>query len=127
MPDSQKVVAIIDDELETVDMLAEMVGLCGHQVLKSLGGLAGLHEITEEKPDIVLLDVMMPELSGLEVLRLMRGNPRLERIPVIVVSARSTPYDIRSAFEAGATGFLTKPVAYQELKKALETAILAAG
>jgi CheY-like chemotaxis protein len=108
-------------------MLAEMVGLCGHQVLKSLGGLAVLHEITEGKPDVVLLDVMMPDLSGLEVLRLMRGDPRLERIPVIVVSARSTPYDIRSALEAGATGFLTKPVAYLDLKKALETAILAAG
>jgi len=127
MPDSQKVIAIVDDEQDTVDMLAEMVGLCGHQVLKSLGGLAGLHEITEGKPDVVLLDVMMPDLSGLEVLRLMRGDPRLERIPVIVVSARSTPSDIRSALEAGATGFLTKPVAYLDLKEALETAILAAG
>ena len=127
MPDTQKVVAIVDDEPDTVDMLAEMVRLCGYQVLKSVGGTAGISLIADEKPDAVLLDVMMPDLSGLEVLRFMRGDPQLAVIPVIVVTARSTPSDIRTAVEAGATAYLNKPVAYLDLKSAIEAAIQPAG
>jgi CheY-like chemotaxis protein len=66
---------------------------------------------------------MMPDLSGLEVLRFLRRDPDLQRIPVIVVSAKSLPSDIRNGLEAGATEYLTKPVAYLDLKEAVENAI----
>ncbi len=69
---------------------------------------------------MVILDIMMPDISGLEVLRFMRREKELTGIPVIVVSARSMPSDIKEGLEAGATVYLTKPVGYLDLKKAVE-------
>jgi CheY-like chemotaxis protein len=66
---------------------------------------------------------MMPDVSGLEVLRFMRGKPKLAKIPVVVVSAKSMPSDIRIGLEAGASVYLTKPVGYLDLKEALEKAL----
>jgi CheY-like chemotaxis protein len=63
---------------------------------------------------------MMPDISGLEVLRFMRRDPKLKSTPVIVVSARSMPSDIREGLEAGATIYLTKPVGYLDLKKSVD-------
>lgn len=77
----------------------------------------------EEKPDIVLLDIMMPEISGLDILRQMRQDPALANIPVVVVSAKSMPADIRNGMEAGASTYLTKPVGFLELKEAVERAL----
>jgi two-component system alkaline phosphatase synthesis response regulator PhoP len=79
--------------------------------------------MTEEKPDIVLLDIMMPEISGLDILRQMRQDPALANIPVVVVSAKSMPADIRNGLEAGASTYLTKPVGFLELKEAVERAL----
>ena len=79
--------------------------------------------MTEEKPDIVLLDIMMPDVSGLDILRQMRHDPALATIPVVVVSAKSMPADIRNGMEAGASTYLTKPVGFLELKEAVERAL----
>ena len=121
-----KKIIIVEDEPDTAEMFAEMMRLSGHQVLKSYGGTPAIALISHEVPDVVVLDVMMPDLSGLEVLRFMRRDPRLESIPVIVVSAKSLPSDIKDGLDAGANIYLTKPVAFQDLNAAvrqvLETA-----
>lgn len=123
MPPVPKKVVVVEDEPDTAEMFAEMMRLCGYQVEKSFGGTTALGLIASRKPDAVILDVMMPDLSGLEVLRFLRRDPDLQRIPVIVVSAKSLPSDIRNGLEAGATEYLTKPVAYLDLKEAVENAI----
>jgi CheY-like chemotaxis protein len=71
-------------------------------------------------PDVVILDVMMPDISGLEVLRYMRREPGLAEIPVIVVSAKSMPGDIKTGLDAGASLYLTKPVGFLDLKQAVD-------
>ena len=86
-----KTVIIVEDEPDTAEMFAEMVRLTGLQVLKSLGGVRAIDLIAEKKPAAVLLDIMMPDVSGLEVLRFMHRDPRLSKIPVIIVSAKSLP------------------------------------
>lgn len=75
--------------------------------------------IAREKPDAVVLDVMMPDLSGYDVLRFIRKDPRLKHIPVILVSARSRPEDIQEGLNAGAEVYLTKPVAFADLRQAV--------
>lgn len=115
-----KSIVIVEDEPETAEMFAEMARLSGYQVYKSLGGIRAIDLISEKKPCAVVLDVMMPDLSGLEVLRFMRRDPRLDHIPVVIVSARGLPFDIQDGLNAGATIYLTKPVAYSELKSALQ-------
>jgi two-component system alkaline phosphatase synthesis response regulator PhoP len=79
--------------------------------------------IATEKPNIIILDIMMPEVSGLDILRQMRQDPLLMDIPVVVVSAKSMPADIRVGMEAGASIYLTKPVGFLELKEAVERAL----
>lgn len=121
-----KRIVIVEDEPDTAEMFAEMMRLSGHHVLKSYGGTPAIALISHELPDVVVLDVMMPDLSGLEVLRFIRRDPRLEQIPVIVVSAKSLPSDIKDGLDAGANAYLTKPVAFQDLNLAVRQVIEAA-
>jgi DNA-binding response OmpR family regulator len=119
----EKKIVVVEDEPDTAEMFAEMMRLSGYEVLKSFGSTAAMSLIAKEQPDAVVLDVMMPDVSGLEVLHFMRRDPSLTHIPVIVVSAKSLPSDIKSGLEAGAAVYLTKPVAFLELKKAVEKVI----
>ena len=95
----------------------------GFRVLKTSSSTPALSLIATEKPDLIILDIMMPEVSGLDILRQMRQEPALARIPVVVVSAKSMPADIRNGMEAGASTYLTKPVGFLELREAVERAL----
>jgi CheY-like chemotaxis protein len=120
---SQKTVLIIEDEEDAADMFAEMMRVSGYRVFKTSSSTPALTMMTAEKPDVVILDIMMPEISGLDILRQMRKNPELANIPVVVVSAKSMPADIKLGMEAGAFIYLTKPVGFVELKEAIERAL----
>ena len=119
----EKTVLIVEDEADAAELFAEMMRVSGFRVRKTASSAPALSMMTEERPDIVLLDIMMPEVSGLDILRQMRQNPALANIPVVVVSAKSMPADIRNGLEAGASTYLTKPVGFLELKEAVERAL----
>ncbi|HXQ33502.1 MAG TPA: response regulator [Anaerolineales bacterium] len=120
---SQKTVLIIEDEEDAADMFAEMMRVSGYRVLRTSSSTPALTMMAAEKPDVVILDIMMPEISGLEILRQMRREPALANIPVVVVSAKSLPADIKVGMEAGASIYLTKPVGFVELREAIERAL----
>jgi CheY-like chemotaxis protein len=120
MTSAKKTVIVVEDEADAAELFAEMMRVSGFDVLKSSSSTPAISMIAENKPDVVILDVMMPDVSGLEVLRYMRREPELADIPVIVVSAKSLPSDIRTGLDAGASVYLTKPVGYLELKQAVE-------
>ena len=119
----EKTVLIIEDESDAAELFAEMMRVSGFRVLKTTSSKPALSLLSTEKPDIVILDIMMPEVSGLDILRQMRQEPALAEIPVVVVSAKSMPADIRIGMEAGASTYLTKPVGFLELKEAVERAL----
>jgi CheY-like chemotaxis protein len=119
----EKTVLIIEDEADAAELFAEMMRVSGFRVLKTSSSTPALSLIATEKPDIIILDIMMPEVSGLDILRQMRHQPALAHIPVVVVSAKSMPADIRIGMEAGASTYLTKPVGFLELKEAVERAL----
>lgn len=119
----EKTVLIIEDETDAADLFAEMMRVSGFRVLKTSSSAPAISMMNAEKPDIVLLDIMMPDISGLDILRQMRADPSLANIPVVVVSAKSMPTDIRNGMEAGASTYLTKPVGFLELKEAVERAL----
>ncbi len=123
MPSVPKTILVVDDEPETTEMIAEMMRLSGYQVIKAYGGLQTLKLIVNQKPDAVVLDWMMPDLSGLDVLKSMRKDPRLADIPVILVSAKTMPEDIDAGLNAGASYYLTKPVTYKDLKQTVGNTI----
>ena len=114
-----KTVVIIEDEPDTLDMFAEMMHLGGFHVHKSFGGSESIDLLIEVQPDVVVMDIMMPDLTGIDLLRIIRNDPRISHIPVLVVSAKALPLDIHRGMNAGASGYLTKPVTYQDLKKAV--------
>jgi two-component system OmpR family response regulator len=116
-------IAIIEDEPDTAEMIAEMMRISGYEVVKYFSSTSALDNLRQEKPAAVILDVMMPDYSGLELLRLMRRLPEFQSLPVIVVSALNFTTDIEAGFAAGATLYLTKPVSYVDLKQAVQQVI----
>jgi CheY-like chemotaxis protein len=117
---SQRTVIVVEDEADAAEMFAEMMRVNGFRVLKCFSSGPAINVIASEMPDVVILDVMMPDISGLEVLKYMRREPKLSKIPVIVISAKSMPADIKTGMDAGASVYLTKPVGFLELKQAVE-------
>jgi two-component system alkaline phosphatase synthesis response regulator PhoP len=116
----QKTVMIIEDQPEAAELFSEMMRISGFRVLTLSRGEPAISMMSHDRPDVVLLDIMMPDLSGLDLLRQMRLDPRLEKIPVILVTAKTMPSDIKVGLEAGASVYLTKPVGFQELKDAVD-------
>jgi two-component system OmpR family response regulator len=115
----RKTVLIVEDEPDTAEMLGEMMRLSGYQSLHACNGKAALELIHLKQPAAIILDVLLPDLTGLEVLRAIRRNAKLEALPVILVSGNSHPRDIQSGLEAGASLYMTKPLDFWELKEAL--------
>lgn len=123
MTSTSKTVLIIEDEEDAAELFAEMMRVSGFRVLKTFNSTPALKMMADEKPDVVILDIMMPEISGLDLLRQMRRDPKLAGIPAVVVSAKSMPADIKNGMEAGASSYLTKPVGFLDLKEAVERAL----
>ena len=123
MTSDAKKVIIVEDEPAVADLLEEMLSVDGYQVLKIHSSTSALAEIRAGKPDVVLLDIMMPDVSGLEVVRFMRREPDMQRVPVVIVSAKTLPEDIRTGLEAGATAYLTKPVDMGGLRRTVAQVI----
>jgi DNA-binding response OmpR family regulator len=120
---AQRVVLIVEDELDTAEMLAEMMRLSGYQVHKILGGAGAVGQIFHYRPDAVLLDIMMPDCSGYEVLSSLQRDPRLKSIPIVLVSALALPEHVQKGLESGAAAYLTKPVGFRELQATVEKVI----
>ena len=123
MESNKRTVLIIEDEEDAAELFAEMMRVSGFRVVKTSNSAPAIALMTAEKPDVVLLDIMMPEISGLDILRQMRRDPALMNIPVIIVSAKGMPTDIKHSMEAGASMYLTKPVGFLELREAVDRAL----
>lgn len=121
-PQAQTIV-VVEDEPAAADLFGEMLKLHHYRVTKVHSSTGALSVIRSANPDAVLLDIMMPDVSGLEVLRFMRREPSLRGIPVVIVSAKTLPSDINAGMEAGATAYLTKPVDLNTLLKTVRKVI----
>ena len=104
-----KTIAIIDDDIHIGDMLTEVLTQEGYAVLRAYSGTEALYLLSQKKPDLILLDLMLPGLSGEEVL------PHVENIPVIVISAKVDVQDKVNLLMNGATDYVTKPFDTAEL------------
>ena len=86
-----------------------LLELEGYKVLKAYDGKEALAAVEKEIPDLVILDIMMPEIDGVEVCRRFRANEKLNNVPIVMFSAKISAYDKKESFEAGADGFISKP------------------
>jgi len=103
-------ILVVDDDKATVDILRARLHSQGYAVVSATDGEAGLEAVHEHRPDLVLLDVNMPRLDGLETCRRLRADPTLPFMPVILVTALADSRDMVAGLDAGADEYITKPV-----------------
>lgn len=108
-------VVIADDDLDICELLDISFRKAGFTVRTAIDGLQAFDEIEEERPDVVVLDVVMPKLSGIEVVKMMRLNDDLREIPAILVSARGHDLEFDFDLEIDRVEFVVKPFNLQEL------------
>src|SRR4051812_13819464 len=108
-------ILVVDDEAEICDLVSYNLAREGYRVLQEHDGQAGLNRIFQSAPDLLILDLLLPKMSGLEVLGSIRGEPRTRSLPVLVLTARGTEMDKLIGFERGADDYLTKPFSPKEL------------
>ncbi|MCL4820817.1 MAG: response regulator [Vicinamibacteria bacterium] len=108
-------ILVADDEPDTVALLCETLRAEGFETITAGDGAEALEALRRERPDLLLLDVMMPRLSGFEVMEMMRRNPDLAGIPVVVLTARGDEVDVRRGLALGARRYVSKPFDVQAL------------
>ncbi|MCB0192940.1 MAG: hybrid sensor histidine kinase/response regulator [Anaerolineae bacterium] len=114
-------ILLIDDTPATLDILFYYLADKGLEVFVATGGQEGILEAERTNPEIILLDVMMPDVDGFETCRRLKENPRTKDIPVIFMTALSTTSDKVKAFELGAVDYVTKPLQYKEVLARIST------
>ena len=110
-------ILIVDDESEVLDILTKRLESEGFLTVRAADGNEGLKKTLEEKPDLVLLDIIMPNKDGFTMLRELQAQEELRKIPVIMVSARSETDSLFEGRRLGATDYLIKPIDFTELLK----------
>jgi two-component system phosphate regulon response regulator PhoB len=110
----QQKILIVDDQADVVDLLGGTLRQEGYEVLVANDGSSGLTKALTESPSLVVLDVALPVISGLEVCRQIKRVPATRRLPVIMLTARSTEQDRVKGLEAGADDYVTKPFSLRE-------------
>lgn len=112
---NKPVVLIVDDEPDVVTMWQRSLLMEGFEVLCAYDGISAVDMAEVDKPDLVLLDIMMPMMNGFDVCREIKTNPATEHIPVLCVTSANSPEVRENAQIAGAQGLLIKPFATREL------------
>ncbi|GAF85709.1 unnamed protein product, partial [marine sediment metagenome] len=117
----QKRVVCIEDEPEMIDLVRLILGRKGFKVIGADGGIEGLEIVRREKPDIILLDLMMPDMDGWEVYQQIKADAELRSIPVVVVTAKAQSIDkVLGLHIAKVDDYITKPFGPQELLESVE-------
>jgi DNA-binding response OmpR family regulator len=116
-----KCILCIEDEPEMIDLIRLILGRRGFEVKGATGGVEGLNMIREEKPDLILLDLMMPDMDGWEVYQQMKADASIKDIPVIVVTAKAQSIDkVLGLHIAKVDDYIAKPFSPQDLLNSVE-------
>jgi DNA-binding response OmpR family regulator len=114
-------ILVVDDEPDLIRVLEFGLKASGYAVEVAADGQEGLKKAREIKPDVILLDLMLPKLDGYKVCRLLKFDDRFKHIPIIILSARTQEGDQTLALEMGANRFVTKPYDFTEILGYIET------
>ena len=112
---SPPLILIVDDNPANLDILQARLAAHHYQIITAMDGEAALASAKEQQPDLILLDIMMPRMDGIEVCRRLRADPSLPFMPIIMVTAKSDSKDVVAGLEAGGDEYLTKPVDHAAL------------
>ena len=113
-------IVVVDDDADILGLLEYKLTAAGHQVTAEADGEAGLAAIHEVKPDLVVLDWMMPRMTGIEVCLEMRKNPQMVNVPVLFLTAKAQESDVQRGFAAGGNDYVVKPFSPRELSSRID-------
>jgi len=116
-------VLMIDDDIEIRHMLGMLLDFEGWETLEASDGIEGFQVLEQSLPDVIVLDVMMPRMDGIQFCRELRKREETAKIPVIILSGKTTAAAIAEGMEAGATLYLTKPTSPQKILTTLNKMI----
>ena len=116
-------ILVVEDDRRMAQSLAAQIGVLGHTVAISYGPRMALQQLNEVIPDVIFMDINMPGIDGLEVLRFLRRDPMTKDVPVVIVSAEEQAESKKAAIEAGANYYIVKPPTLEEIEKALELVV----
>lgn len=108
-------VLVVDDEPNIIISLDFLIRKAGYELFIARNGTEALEQVRANFPDIVLLDIMMPDVDGLEVCRIIKSDPALQHIRIVFLSAKSKTEDIKQGLELGADDYITKPFSTKAL------------
>jgi CheY-like chemotaxis protein len=116
----QRLILVIDDEVDTIDLIEIAFRRRGYEVIGAWNGLAGLQLAHERHPAVILIDLMLPEISGFDVCRRLYQDAATKHIPRVILSAQASQVDQAAAAAAGADRYLMKPVRMKTLVSVVE-------
>jgi two-component system phosphate regulon response regulator PhoB len=116
-------ILVCEDEKQIGDMISFKLTNGGHQVIRAHDGEEAVTLAGREMPDLILLDAMMPGLTGFEVLRRLKGDPALRSVPVIMVTAKGHERDVLNGLRGGAVDYVVKPFSLKELAARVDLAL----
>jgi len=111
-----KKVLLVEDHVDLLEILTWQMEKMGFSVITANNGGEGVEKAIAEKPDLILMDIMMPEMDGREATRIIRSNPETQDIPILASTVLSQESDLRSCIEAGCSDYIVKPFTTQELR-----------
>ncbi|HUF38911.1 MAG TPA: response regulator [Anaerolineales bacterium] len=120
-------ILIAEDERDIRDLIAFTLRYAGYEVVATADGAEAVEAAYREKPDLVLLDVRMPKMTGYEACEIIKADPELAHIPVVFLSAKGQEAEIRTGLEAGASEYILKPFAPEQLAEKIRSILGEAG
>jgi two-component system cell cycle response regulator DivK len=119
--DAHDCILIIEDNPLNMKLFRDLLRAQGYQVIEASDGLAGLDLARAEAPDLILLDIHLPDMSGFEVALKLKSDQQTRDIPIVVITASMLPQTEQSALASGCDGFLRKPIAISEFRETIAT------
>ena len=116
-----KRILIVEDDRLSMTLLSDFLNAHGYRVLKTSEGFEAINLARDEQPDLILMDIRLPNISGFDVTRLLKQDNRTKAIPIIAVTAFATPGDETTALESGCAAYITKPVKVDELLRTIRS------
>ena len=114
-------VLIVENHADMREILVRIFELMGFTAITSRDGREGVQRALAEKPDLIVMDIMMPEMSGWEATRILRGNPETKDVPVLAATVLFRPSDLQRCISAGCDDYIVKPFTVKQLRRKIES------